>query len=78
MEVFKDIPRLQYIIGFIDGGHIPLFEKPNKKVIALAIEKKSMLLFYMGVCDYDKYFLHHKLKELLKVFNLNKIVCVGN
>jgi hypothetical protein len=78
MEIFKDIVRLQYIIGVIDGGHIPLFEKPNKKVITLPIEKNSMLLFYMGVCDCDKCFLHHKLKELLKVFNLNKIVCVGN
>ncbi len=71
MEFFKDIARLQYIIGVINGRHIPLFEKPNKKVIALAIEKNSILLFYMGVFDYDKYFLHHKLKELLKVFNLN-------
>jgi hypothetical protein len=29
------------------------------------IEKNSILLFYMGVCDCDKCFLYHKLKELL-------------
>jgi hypothetical protein len=71
MEIFKHIARLQYIISVIDGRHIPLFEKPDKKVIALAIEKNSILFFYVGVCDCDNFFLHHKLKELLKVFTLN-------
>jgi hypothetical protein len=46
MEIFKGIARLQYIISVINGKHIPLFEKPDKKVIALAIEKNSILLFY--------------------------------
>jgi hypothetical protein len=56
MEFFKDIAKWQYIIGVIDGRHIPLFEKQDKKVIALAIEKNSILLFYVGVCDCDKFF----------------------
>jgi hypothetical protein len=48
MEIFKDIVRLQYIIGVIDGGHIPLFEKPNKKVITLPIEKKFHAIVLHG------------------------------
>jgi hypothetical protein len=39
---------LQYIIGVIDGGHIPLFEKPNKKVITLPIEKKFHVIVLHG------------------------------
>jgi hypothetical protein len=46
MEFFKDITRLQYTIGVIDGRHIPLFEKLDKKVIALTIDFYDRKKFY--------------------------------
>lgn len=48
------------IVSVIDGTHIPLFEKPNTKVIAFAIDfynhKKFHNIVLQGVCDCDKNF----------------------
>jgi hypothetical protein len=51
---------LQNIVGFIDGTHIPLFKKPNRKIIALTTifynHKKFHNIILQGECDYDNFF----------------------
>jgi hypothetical protein len=83
IEDFRDITGLPNICGAIDGTHIPLADRPNRRVTLAAsdfsIRKNSIVLFcrvFVMQTKYSGMYVLDNLEEYMMEGNSKSQACI--